>query len=139
MPANAQQKEFLKSNFGMKDEDVEKVTDNILAIFNRFEILSKYEIEAEAVDSSYCSAGIRKGDKFVFSAMPILLKSDKSTAGLCMRCLGALTPFLNTISDKIVAGVDPNVTIWEVAECMDPGLGNGGLGKVRFKFIAKEI
>ncbi len=139
MSVNEQMREFIKSNYEMPDEDVNKVPENIVKIFNSFGDLSQYEIEAEAIDSSYCSAGIKVGDKLVFSAMPILLKPDKSTSGLCMRALGVLTPFLNAISDKIVEGVDPNGSIWQVAECMDPGLDHGGFGKVRFKFTAKKV
>lgn len=134
-----QQKDFIKSNFGMPETDLAKISDKVVKIFNNFEKLSGYEIEAEAIESSYCSVGIKPGDKFVFSAMPIMLKTEKSTGGLCMRALGVLTPFLNTIVEKIIDGGDPNGSVWHVAECMDTGINNGGLGKVRFNFTAKKL
>jgi uncharacterized repeat protein (TIGR04076 family) len=139
MQLNEQQREFLKTNFNMPDEDLNKVPEHIIGIFSKFEELSKYELDVEAIDSTYCSAGIQAGQKFTFSAMPIILKTEKSTAPLCMRALGVLTPFLNNIADKIVNNSDPNGSIWPFAECMDPGLGHGGFGKVRFKFTAKKV
>ena len=49
-----------------------------------------------------------------------------------MRAIGPLTGFVNTILEKIVDGQDPNDRVFKVAECLDPGLEAGGLGKVKF-------
>jgi uncharacterized repeat protein (TIGR04076 family) len=127
-------KEMLKVNFGLGDDDLIKLTPNIIKLMQNMEHLAQYKFQAEAVSASLCSASIQEGDKFVFSSMPIVLLPDLSTAAPCMRALGVLTPFLSNMADRIVTGVSPNDTIWSVAECMDPGLGNGGFGKVRFRF-----
>jgi len=126
------EKNMLKENFGLSDEEIGLVRENTFRVLEKFPELLKYEIEAEALSSVNCSAGIKKGDKFVFSAMPIMLKAEKSTAPLCMRALGVVTPFLNNIADRIIDGLNPNGSVWQVAECMDPGLGNNGLGKTIF-------
>jgi uncharacterized repeat protein (TIGR04076 family) len=139
METKEELKNVLKQNFGLSNDEVEKVPSNILRILDKFPELAKYEIETEVISAINCSAGIQQGEKFVFSAMPIVLKVEKSTAAPCMRALWLITPFLNSIADRIVEGIDPNGSIWQVAECLDPGLGNGGLGKVRFKFTAKQV
>ena len=74
---------------------------------------------------------MKKGQKFVIEGAP--WSPRKSTAPFCMRALGPLTDFVNTILEKIVAGEDPNDRVFRVAECLDPGLEAGGLGKVRFR------
>jgi uncharacterized repeat protein (TIGR04076 family) len=134
MNVDPQIKEMLKGNFGLGDDDLTKLTPNTIKLIENMERLAKYKFQAEAVSSSLCSAGIKEGDKFVFSSMPIVFLPELSTAAPCMRALGILTPFLNNMADRIVAGVTADDSIWSVAECMDPGLGNGGFGKVRFRF-----
>lgn len=136
MKIDRQTRSILENAFGLGDVEISQISPNVIRIIQNMELLKQYKLQAEVVDSTYCSAGIRTGEKFVFSAMPILLLSDESTAAPCMRALGILTPFLNTMADRIVAGVDPGESIWSMAECMDLGIGNGGLGKVRFRFSA---
>lgn len=136
MKIDQQTRSILENGFGLSEAEISQISPNVIRIIQNMERLKQYKLQAEVVDSTYCSAGIRTGEKFVFSAMPIILLSDESTAAPCMRALGILTPFLNTMADRIVAGVDPGESIWSTAECMDPGIGNGGLGKVRFRFSA---
>jgi hypothetical protein len=56
-----------------------------------------------------------------------------------MRAIGPLTGFVNTILEKIVDGQDPNNLVFNVAECLDPGLAAGGLGKVKFAVRVDSI
>jgi uncharacterized repeat protein (TIGR04076 family) len=74
---------------------------------------------------------MRVGQKIVIEGGALI--PEKSTAPLCMRALGPLTGFVNTILEQIVAGVDPNDRVFRTAECLDPGLEAGGLGKVKFQ------
>jgi hypothetical protein len=40
--------------------------------------------------------------------------------------------------DRLAEGLDPNGAIFNTAECLDPGLGSGGMGKVRFRVYAEK-
>lgn len=138
MSANNEIKEILKSNFGMSAEQTDKVSPGIIKVMEKIPELSQYELEAEVLSSSFCSVNMQPGNKFVFSAMPIVLNIEKSTATPCMRAIGVLTPFLNGMVERIISGMDPNECVWHIAECMDTGLENGGLGKVRFRITANK-
>ncbi|MBU2252892.1 MAG: hypothetical protein KKI04_05510 [Proteobacteria bacterium] len=56
-----------------------------------------------------------------------------------MRAIGPLTGFVNTILEMIAAGQDPNDRVFMTAECLDPGLEAGGLGKVKFRVRVEKI
>ena len=97
----------------------------------------KTRIVAEVIESTYCAAGIQVGQTIVIQAGALI--PEKSTAPLCMRAIGPLTDFVNTILEKIVAGEDPNDRVFMTAECLDPGLGSGGLGKVKFRVRVESV
>ena len=129
-----QVKDILKQVVAITDEDWETFklgSRGVYKFFTRIEEVGKHRIVAEVIESRYCAAGLKKGQKFVIEGGALV--PDKSTAPFCMRALGPLTGFVNTILEKIVAGEDPNDRVFQVAECLDPGLEAGGLGKVKFQ------
>ncbi|MGA2400805.1 MAG: hypothetical protein ABSG91_03750 [Syntrophobacteraceae bacterium] len=130
----SQVKDILRQVVAITDEDWETFklgSRGVYKFFTRIEEVGKHRIVAEVIESRYCAAGLKKGQKFVIEGGA--LAPDKSTAPFCMRALGPLTGFVNTILEKIVAGEDPNDRVFQVAECLDPGLEAGGLGKVKFQ------
>lgn len=128
----------LKKFMGMPDSDIDKVSLNIQKILASFPKFRNYQIVAEVTDSRYCAAGIKQGQRYVFSAAPPVLLAQKSDCPLCLRALGPLTSFVNNIMDRIAEGSEPGEAIFRTAECLDPGLEHGGLGKVYFKVYAQR-
>ncbi len=135
-----QVRDILKQVVSITDEDwkIFKLgSPGVYKFFTRIEEVGKHRIVAEVIESRYCAAGLKKGQKFVIEGGALV--PEKSTAPFCMRALGPLTGFVNTILEKIVAGEDPNDRVFQVAECMDPGLEAGGLGKVKFQVRVETI
>ncbi len=135
-----QVKDILKQVVSITDEDWKTFklgSRGVYKFFTRIEEVGKHRIVAEVIESRYCAAGLKKGQKFVIEGGA--LAPEKSTAPFCMRALGPLTGFVNTILEKIVAGEDPNDRVFQVAECLDPGLEAGGLGKVKFQVRVETI
>ena len=127
-------KDILKQVVAITDEDWEVFRTGSPGVYKFFTKINEVvgrRIVAEVIESRYCAAGMKKGQKFVIEGGALV--PEKSTAPFCMRALGPLTDFVNTILEKIVAGEDPNDRVFQVAECLDPGLEAGGLGKVRFR------
>lgn len=132
-------RQTLKKVFEMPDVDIAKVAPNIQKIMGSYPKFQKYRIVAEVMDSQYCGAQIKKGQKYTFSALPPLLLAKESDCPMCIRALGPLTGFINSVMDRIAEGIDPEEGIFQTAECLDPGLEHGGLGKVHFKVYARRI
>jgi uncharacterized repeat protein (TIGR04076 family) len=133
-------KEIVKQVVGISDEDWKTFKENspgVYKFFTRIEDVVKARIIAEVVESKYCAAGLKKGQVFVIEGGALV--PEKSTAPFCMRAIGPLTGFVNTILEMIVAGEDPNDRVFRVAECMDPGLEAGGLGKVKFDVRVEPV
>jgi uncharacterized repeat protein (TIGR04076 family) len=129
-----QVKALVRQIVGITDEDWETLkqgSPGVYKFFTRIEDVGKSRIVAEVIESKYCAAGLKIGQKIVIEGGALV--PEKSTAPLCMRAVGPLTGFVNTILEMIVAGEDPNDRVFQVAECLDPGIEAGGLGKVRFR------
>lgn len=118
-------------------ETLKNTSPGVYRFFARINDILKYRIVAEVIDAKYCAAGLQKGQLFVIEGGALV--PEKCTAPFCMRALGPLTGFVNTILEKIVAGEDPNERVFRTAECLDPGLDAGGLGKVRFDVRVEPI
>lgn len=124
---------IVRQAVGITDDDWEIFktgSPGVYKFFTRIVKIGKSRIIAEVIESKYCAAGLKKGQIIVIQGGALI--PEKSTAPLCMRAIGPLTDFVNNILEKIVAGEDPNDRVFMVAECLDPGLQSGGLGKVRF-------
>ena len=139
-------KALLTQVLGVTDEDlaklpptVDKIVSNILRAMGQFKLV------AEVTSSKYCFAGIKIGDKIVFSPF---LNPQETTCPLCPR---ALLPVLialvefheRTIEllDRGIEGIDDlnDAAFAGIAGCLDPGLEAGGLGHVNFKLYAEKI
>ncbi len=131
---------IVKQVVNITDEDWEtfrKGSSGVYKFFSRIDDIMKHRIVAEVIDSRYCAAGIQKGQQIVIEGGALV--PGKSTAPLCMRAIAPLTGFVNTILEMIAAGQDPNDRVFMTAECLDPGLEAGGLGKVKFRIRVEKI
>ncbi len=133
-------KNIVKEAVNISDEDWEKLktgSPGVYKFFSKIQEISSHRIIAEVIESRYCAAGLKVGQRIVIEGGALV--PEKSTAPLCMRALGPLTDFVNNIIELIVAGSDPNDRVFKVAECLDPGLESGGLGKVRFSVNVEKM
>jgi uncharacterized repeat protein (TIGR04076 family) len=130
-----------KQKYNMPDADWEKHVSyacNRNLLLNR-DRLRKYKIFAEVVESRYCGAGIKVGQKYVFQTIPNLLLVAESDCPLCLKALGPVSELIHGIWDRMVEGLDPNDSMGQFARCLDPGVNYGGLGSVIMKVYAREI
>jgi hypothetical protein len=82
-------KGFLGGHLGMSEEDMEKITpEQEEELRNVGSKAGKYRVVAEVVNSEYCSAGLKPGQKYVIDPAQ-MVNMGESTAPLC---LGALAP-----------------------------------------------
>ncbi|MEW6489012.1 MAG: hypothetical protein AB1578_13990 [Thermodesulfobacteriota bacterium] len=136
----AQIKDLLKQIVHISEEDwhtLRQRSPGVYRFFERIQDVANARIVAEVTESRYCAAGLQVGQRIVVEAGALV--PAQCTAPLCMRALGPLTGFVNTILEQIVAGVDPNDRVFMTAECLDPGLEAGGLGKVRFRVTVEPV
>jgi uncharacterized repeat protein (TIGR04076 family) len=130
----------LKKLIGITDKDFKKYisfTHNRKLSLRRAEI-NKYQIIAEVVKAKYCTAGMKVGQKYIFSAIPNKLLLDQSTCPLCIKALGPLSDVMQVLWDRLIEGVDPNEGTKRYVSCPDQGVDYGGLGTVVFKVYAQK-
>src|SRR4030042_4616586 len=100
-------------------ETFRKGSSGVYKFFRRIDDIVKHRIVAEGIDSRYCAAGIQKGQQIVIEGGALV--PGKSTAPLCMRAIGPLTGFVNTILELMAAGRDPNDRGFMTPERLVPG------------------
>jgi hypothetical protein len=142
---NKQEKQILEEArqglhkaMGMTSREFEKHVSyphNRKIVINKDE-MHKYLIVAEVIKSKYCGAGLLKGEKLVFRAMPALFMPEQSDCPLCLRAVGPLANLVAGFWDRMIDHRNPNEGMWYLSECLDPGLDKGGFGHVVFKVYA---
>lgn len=137
MALDAQTRNMLKGALGITDADLDRLGPNIQAVLAHMPDFGKHKFVAECTESKYCFAGIKKGQKYVFSSAPLSLQPE-TNCPTCMRALAPITGILNTMMERVTSGMDPNPALFQVAECLDPGLDRGGLGHVVFRVYAQK-
>ena len=134
-------KQFMKQHHGITDEDFARHISypaNRKMVLHKKE-MDKYKIIAEVIESKYCGAGIKVGQKYVFKSIPNMLLVDESDCPLCIKALGPVSELMHGFWDRIMEGLDPNEGMWQYARCLDMGIKYGGLGSVVFKVYAQKI
>jgi uncharacterized repeat protein (TIGR04076 family) len=145
MPTDEEMVKGVKESLGrfmnMTDEDIRTLISrpHNRKLMMRSEELEKYQIVAEVTASKYCSAGLKPGQKFTFNAAPTVLVPSESDGALCVKALGPIADMVMGFWDRILEGVDPNQGMWQIAECLDPGIDRGGLGHAVFKVYCKKV
>ena len=95
------------------------------------EILKK-DLVVEVVESHGCSAGMKPGDKLVFTALAIM-DPKRSTAPWCAHAMGAIPGIANMVQDRFASGLDPNGMIYDHFTCGDTGPMRHGWGQIVMK------
>jgi len=130
----------MQQQLGVTDEDFQTLISapGTRKWFENAAAIRKYKIVAEVVESKYCSARLKPGQKYVLRAAPPMLLPEESDCPLCIKALAPIAPLIMGFWDRILEGVDPNQGMWQMAECLDPGIGRGGVGHVVFRVYAQE-
>ena len=132
-------KQMMQQAIGITDEDFQTYLSypHNLGIAEGTPELMKYKIIAEVTESKYCTAGLKKGQKYTFQALPAMLLSEESDCPLCARAIAPIGNMIGEVWGKILKGTSTQGT--EVVGCLDPGVDKGGLGHVVFKVYTQKI
>lgn len=60
-------REMLRREIGMTDEDMAKLSAGVQRMLGTRSIYSKYHMIADVIESSYCFAKLKQGDRYVFN------------------------------------------------------------------------
>lgn len=130
------QKEMWQKRHDMPDEDYETFMSSPfhMRLALRSDEIHKYKMIAEVVKSKYCNAGLKVGQKLVFSVLPGRLLPDESDCPLCVKALAPVAASMKMAWERLVRGdeLDPNICMFPYVQCEDPGIERGGLGNVLF-------
>jgi uncharacterized repeat protein (TIGR04076 family) len=101
--------------------------------------LKKYKIIAEVIDSKYCVAKLKPGQKYTISGLPAVLLVQESDCPLCIKAIGPIANQISEFWERIAEGGDPSQGMEKIVECMDVGIDRGGLGHVVFRVYAQKV
>ena len=131
-------KGFLGGHLGMSEENMEKITlEQEEELKNVGSKAGKYRVVAEVVNSEYCSAGLKVGQKYVIDPAQ-MVNMGESTAPLCLGALAPLGQRMEVYLDRMGHHENMTATL-RGFRCTDPGFGKGGLGTVEFKVSIEEV
>jgi uncharacterized repeat protein (TIGR04076 family) len=110
-------KQAIKQAVGITDEDFKTYISypHNLRIAETTPQLMKYKIIAEVTQAQYCTAGLKKGQKFTFQALPALLLPEESDCPPCARALAPLGSALAEWWEKIAKG---DIQESKIVECL---------------------
>jgi len=97
----------------------------------------KSRIIAEVIHSQGCHAQHKVGDRFVMNAGGQLI-TEECPKRMCMFALGPVSRVLPVIFERLVTKSDPKGERFNIVQCTDVGLDQGGWGKILMKvYVAK--
>ena len=128
---------YAKDVLGVSNEDIAKITPEQEQEFkNAFENMMKYRLVAEVATSKYCAAGLKVGQKIVFSGTTI--DTGASDCPLCSGVLGPLAGKTLVYLDRCSNNANLTAPMGAIS-CVDPGFDAGGLGNVSMKVRIEPI
>jgi len=130
-------RKLLKDQIGITDEDINNLSPGLQKLLSAIPELLKWKIIAEVIDTKYCFAGYKVGDKLVFSGGN--LNAEESAYPLCMGAIAPILEHIHIMWDRLAEGRDPNDLWVRHSQCYDLGLEYGGLGRVVFKVYAEKV
>ncbi len=127
-------REPLKKALNLDDSHFERMSPevkNLLSGRRRIGVswLDDYEVVVEVVSNDTCHCGVAPGQVVVFD-MRHRIKTEKSTAPLCMHMLSPILAIFYMSFDRASEGLNPLTRVWTHHECLDTG-GDEGVGKAR--------
>lgn len=137
----AHAKEGFMKKHGMSSEEFDEYVSfpcNLKLILAH-DVMVKYRIVAECVESKYCGAGIKVGQKYIFQTVPNVFLPEQSDAPCCIKALGPLAEHMHSLWERMFEGLNPNEGMTLYVPCLDMGLKYGGIGTVIFRIYCEEI
>ena len=131
MKVNEDTWKFYQKHLGYTDDEMKKFRQdprNEDVIFKAPALLNK-TIVIQVVDSYGCNSQHKAGDKLYFDGGGNLL-TKLCPKKICMGALAPLAAYINTATELIYAGVDPNEMRFKRTGCVDVGLRCGGWGHI---------
>lgn len=86
--------------------------------------LDDFEVVVEVVSNGGCDCGVATGQQVVFD-MRHRIKTEMSTAPLCMHMLSPVLAVFYMTFDRASEGLNPLSRIWRFYECTKTGDDNG--------------
>jgi len=133
--------DMFKGTTGLGDEAMAKLHPGLEKLYNNVAKAMAHQIVAEVVKSEACFAQVKVGDKLVFDPF---LNPQKSTGVMCPKALLPVLLEVNALWEMQMEWADsgkeelPEI-VWRNARCLDPGLEDGGVGGVVYRFRAEKI
>ena len=124
-------KQMMQQGVGITDEDFATYISfpRNLELAETTPRFMQCKVVCEVAEAKYCTAGLKKGQKYVLQALPAVLLSKPEECPVCVRALAPIGEKLGEIWGDIAQGKTDGVY---TVECMDPGVEKGGLGNVIF-------
>jgi uncharacterized repeat protein (TIGR04076 family) len=97
----------------------------------------KRKIVAEVIHSQGCHSRHKVGDRFVMTAGGQLI-AEECPKRMCMFALGPVARFLPVIYERLITKSDPKGERFNIVQCTDVGLDQGGWGKVLMKVYLEK-
>ncbi len=134
-------KKMLQETVGISDEDFATFMSfpNAGKILEKQDEHKKYHIVAEVIESKYCSAGLKPGQKYIISMVPAVILAEESDCPFCIRAISPIGNLIVGFWKAIPNEMKEGKSIEQIIDCLDPGFAKGGLGHVRFKVYAQKI
>lgn len=133
-------KNLLKESVKITDEDFELFSQNpeSIRLVSHDRILRQYIFIAEVIESKYCSANIKVGQKYTILGLPACILAQETDCPLCIKAIAPIVDIVNSFWHEIADGKDPCQSEPRLIGCLDPGIKGGGLGHVIFKVTANR-
>lgn len=134
-------KKMLQETVGISDEDFVTFMSfpNAGKILEKQDEHKKYQIVAEVIESKYCSAGLKPGQKYVISMVPAIVLKEESDCPFCIRAISPIGNIISGFWKAIPEEIKEGQRYEQFIDCLDPGVDKGGLGHVSFKVYAEKI
>lgn len=133
-------KNLLKESVNITDDDFELFSQNpeSIRLVSHDRILRSYIFTAEVIESKYCSANIKVGQKYTILGLPACILPQETDCPLCIKAIAPMVDIINSFWHEITNGKDPCQSEPRLVGCLDPGIKGGGLGHVVLKIYAKK-
>lgn len=121
----AEVREPLKRALGLTDEEFARLSPEVKHLLSTRKHLGNtwlddFEVVVEVVSNGRCPCGVAPGQRVVFD-MRHRIKTELSTAPLCMHLLSPVLAIFYMTFDRAAEGLNPVTGIWRYFECLDTG------------------
>jgi hypothetical protein len=133
--------EMVKGATGLNDQQLARISPGEEKLFRNVPKSLQYQTVAEVVKSEHCFAQVQVGDKLVFDPF---LNPAKSKGVMCPKALLPVMVQVSALWEMTAEWAEsgkeelPEI-VWRSVRCMDPGLEDGGVGGVIYRFRVEKM